>query len=487
MRMFVRSGTWTTLLLVGLLVTTVGAVVAPTEPIWTPLGVAVSVVVIAQMLLACRRVPWIPGIVGTVAAVQWVLSALLAYRLARSVNTVGTMAVPSNQYFAFAVPSLVALVAGLWLPIRRHARRPTPPDAASRHMTPQLRIVCEAMVWIGLALRLARPVTPVSLQFALLLVAQLAYVGAFALTLARTPRWWIRLGAVLLLEFGLAARDAMFLQVLVWGLCAGAIVVYRLRPRLVWITSVAAAGLLVVAALNVYKRVYRLELVGQDLSGTERAESVSSQLTGLLASPAALLSPENIAYNVGRLNQGALTSRVLAWVPAAEPFADGETIASGLRAALVPRMLDPDKYVAGGREYFERFTGLELLNGTSMNLSIPGEMYANFGYAGGILGVFAYALCIGLIFRWIAGWARRSPLWWAWAPFLLLSTLSAEDGFGETINQVTKALLVMLVVTQWVPAWRALRPQRSRRARLPGAAPVMVPIAVEAGGARNAG
>lgn len=485
--MFVNAGTWTTLLITGLLVTTVGAAADAQEPAWAPLGLAVCVIVIGQMMLACRRVPWIPGIIATVAAVQWVLAALLAYRLAPTVHTVGTMAVPANQYFAYVVPALVALVAGLWLPLRHEGRRPTPPEAASRQMTPQLRIVCEAMVWLGLALRLARPVIPVSMQFALLLVAQLAYVGAFALTLARTPRWWVRLAAVLVLEFVLAARDAMFLQVLVWGLCAGAIVVYRVRPRLVWIVSVAAGGLLLVAALNVYKRVYRLDLVGADLSGTERAESVSSQLTELLSSPTALLSPDNFAYNIGRLNQGTLTSRVLAWVPAAEPFAQGETIASGLRAALVPRVLDPDKYVAGGREYFERFTGLELMKGTSMNLSIPGEMYANFGYTGGILGVFAYALCIGLLFRWIARWARRSPLWWAWAPFLLLSTLSAEDGFGETVNQVTKALLVMLVVTQWVPAWRALRPQRSRRVRLPSAAPVTAPIAAEVGGAPNAG
>ena len=39
--------------------------------------------------------------------------------------------------------------------------------------------------------------------------------------------------------------------------------------------------------------------------------------------------------------------------------------------------------MAGGRENFRKFTGLNISDGTSMGISIAGEGYANFGWAGG--------------------------------------------------------------------------------------------------------
>jgi hypothetical protein len=183
-----------------------------------------------------------------------------------------------------------------------------------------------------------------------------------------------------------------------------------------------------------------------------------------------LFSPANILANVYRMNQGYITSRVLAWVPNAEPYARGETVLTAIRASIVPRVLDPNKYIAGGSENFTRFTGMLLINGTSMNLSIPGEMYANFGALGGVLAMLAYGGMIGYIYRWFLKASRRSVLWWAWAPYVLYATLSGEDGFGETLNRITKAMLVMAVIVLVIPAWNALRARgapASRAARRP--------------------
>ncbi len=77
----------------------------------------------------------------------------------------------------------------------------------------------------------------------------------------------------------------------------------------------------------------------------------------------------------------------------------------------------PDKYVAGGREEFERYTGHELFD-SSMGLGYAGDMYANFGHWGGLTGVGLYALLLGFGYRWIYLRALRYPLWWAWAPYV---------------------------------------------------------------------
>ena len=110
----------------------------------------------------------------------------------------------------------------------------------------------------------------------------------------------------------------------------------------------------------------------------------------------------------------------------------------------------------------ERFAGRTLTEGTSMNLGFAGEMYANFGYLGGVVGCGIYALVLGLLCRWIATRARTSPLWWAIAAYAGHWALKAETDVGSVMNYVTKASLIVFAVTLCLPALRAeLRGQRS--------------------------
>ncbi|HVE79025.1 MAG TPA: hypothetical protein VNA89_09200, partial [Gemmatimonadaceae bacterium] len=99
---------------------------------------------------------------------------------------------------------------------------------------------------------------------------------------------------------------------------------------------------------------------------------------------------------------------------------------------------------------------------TSINLSVAGELYANFGRSGAIVATLVYGILLGMAFRLFVRWSRQSPYVWAWAPFALISTVSAESGLTEVINQLSKSLPVMLLVTQLVPAWAALRIRRRR-------------------------
>jgi len=92
---------------------------------------------------------------------------------------------------------------------------------------------------------------------------------------------------------------------------------------------------------------------------------------------------------------------------------------------------------------------------TSMNLGFAGEMYANFGYRGGIVGCGIYGLILGLLFRWIAIRARTSPLWWAIAAYAGHWALKAETDIGSVMNYVTKGGIVIFAVTLVLPALRA--------------------------------
>jgi len=166
-------------------------------------------------------------------------------------------------------------------------------------------------------------------------------------------------------------------------------------------------------------------------------------------------SDDSLGEMVLRFNQGWIVDRVLHHVPAYEPYAFGETIISAVEAAALPRIIAPDKHDVGGREFMIRFAGYEPEEGTSMDIGFAGELYANFGYWGGIIACGLYALMIGLALRWVSVRALRSPLWWAVAIYAGHWAFKVETDIGAVLNYAVKAALVVFVATRCLPAFRA--------------------------------
>jgi hypothetical protein len=155
-----------------------------------------------------------------------------------------------------------------------------------------------------------------------------------------------------------------------------------------------------------------------------------------------------------RYNQGWIVNRVMQQVPAIEPYARGETIKDTFISALVPRVFYPNKVITGGMINMERFAGVELEEGTSMNLGYAGEMYANFGYGGGIIGCGFYCLAFALLFRWIYSRAIIAPLWWAVLAYICFIAVKAEDDIVGVVNWTAKACVVLALVCVALPAFR---------------------------------
>ena len=476
MRLFVPATMWPALLFVFALSTVLATLAVGDRGAWLPVGIGFSILVVAHGFVACRHIPWIPGLIAMVACLQWIVMPWLAYIVPPYYPQFGMVLLPA-EYFGYAVPATIALIVGVCLPlvgIRRHASRAAPTD---RERAPVIRATCEAMVWGGLAIRLlVQPAAPASLGFAMLLLANLSFVGVFGLALIRARGWLLRAGAVYGVLVMQSSAEGMFHELLLWSAYLGAIVAFRSRIPVRRIAVVSAAAFAVILALNGIKEGYRQAIATRtDLTATGRIMLLADVLGDLATDTEALLSPDNVSLNVTRLNQGWIIARVLSHVPSAEPFARGETIAAALEATLLPRVLAPDKLVVGGHEYFARFTGVPLMPGTSMDLSVAGEMYANFGHAAGIAAVLLYGVLLGLLFRLFLRWSRSSVLWWSWAPFVMLHTAKAEGSFAEPLNHIVKSFVVMLVVIAILPGWVALRHFRRGRRAAPRPEP-LVPL-----------
>jgi hypothetical protein len=130
-------------------------------------------------------------------------------------------------------------------------------------------------------------------------------------------------------------------------------------------------------------------------------------------------------------------------VPKTEPYANGETIFSAIATAIVPRVLWPNKPVAGKKDFY-RFTGYRL-KGTSMGITPIGEAYANYGARGGIITMFFYGLFLAWVFRVIIKRSLyKDSLLIIFIPLIFFRAIYAESDLMRTLTAATKG--VMFVV-----------------------------------------
>jgi hypothetical protein len=449
---------------------------------WLGLGVLIAVFALVHGVAAGYRTVWLPGLIVVIACVQWVLAAWSDYDVS------GRMAVGPDDYFRFAVGTTLAFVLGLYAPLWNAASVPPEETAPLKPVSARLmERTSTIMVAGGAVVRVAVvPFMPTSVRYAVYMVSLLSMVGALTLLLLGARRWplWA-IVAFAPIAFG-NATDLQFLDSFQYILCVACVAVYRFRPKKSLLLVLSLPAIAFFLAVSAFKAFSRDDLRKQEQTAQERARAASSTLVGFARQPEVLLGTTVVQRTMGRLNEGYITSRMLAWMPTAEPYAGGETLVGGARAALLPRVLDPNKFVSGGQDMIPRFTGIQLEGATAMGLSVPGEMYANFGPAGAILGTFLYGLVIGLIYRALLRRSHASILWWAWGPYLFLSILSPEQGFAENANHVAKSALIMWAFLKVVPAWR--RVPRRRSAARSGTRPASWrPLAIDAPGAMPEG
>jgi hypothetical protein len=147
-----------------------------------------------------------------------------------------------------------------------------------------------------------------------------------------------------------------------------------------------------------------------------------------------------------RLNQGWIISAIIDNVPQNEPYANGETIVEALSASFVPRFLAPEKKIAGGRENFERFTGLPLGQNTSMGTSVIGEAYANFGAFGSWVFMFFWGLFLAGIFNLLVRYGKKEPLIYVFLPLIFLQVVKAETELYVVLNHFLKSIVLVFVL-----------------------------------------
>ena len=225
------------------------------------------------------------------------------------------------------------------------------------------------------------------------------------------------------------------------------------RGRLALALSLATVAAVM---LQYVKADYRTYITARDASFVERISTLGRMVWNKAMTTDEQPNQTSFGDVLVRFDQGWIVSRIMDIVPNKVPYAEGQTIKDALMFTLLPRALFPDKPEGSSRVLFARFTGLQLGPNTSMGLSIIGEMYANFGYWGGVLGTFVFGSLLGLTYARFATLACKSPHWWAAAPIVLLAATEPAWNLEDISNYVVKSALVLIIVSSAIPELREL-------------------------------
>jgi hypothetical protein len=391
------------------------------------LAVVVTMVAVRALWVCLDQGLPIIQITAVLACLQWLVGPLWYYLGNYAIAEMG-MAVSTNEYFSFAVPGTAAFCLGLFI---------------LKYPLNQRRILApvkkDDFFMIGIGLNgcalvgdVAGRIGPESLAFAFFLLSQLRYVGVLYLWFSeRMGSRWLA-GLCTLPLFLSSAESAMFHDMLIWcGLLFS--FWFASRRRTVVLKSLIVAGSLLLAfTIQGVKRSYR------DKVWNEQEASLREEVIGFWTNFTELDREDIMENAMTRINQGWIVSRVLFHVPGAEPYAEGETIKNAVIAAAVPRFIYKDKSQAGGRDNFMRFTGLPINEQTSMNISLLGEGYANFGKYGGCVFLFVAGLGIASAFGLCVRFCRRHPLFIFWIPLIFYQSIKAETDTTEILNQIVK-------------------------------------------------
>ncbi|MFD2244906.1 hypothetical protein [Pontibacter ruber] len=406
-----------------------------------------SIAILLSLLGELNNDIAIRGIISFIYSLQLLLGPALSYTYLDTIDYYH-LPIPEENYFTYAIPGIIALVLGLYLPVYK-GRKDTPQLLSSLEIyLKHKENAALILIVIGFITSFLRSLAPGGLAFFFFLLSNLKFIGVFYLFYSDSKKKLI----LSFIVFGMLALDAiagaMFHDLILWITFAILLITVKKKYSFFIKSIVTVLGLFLLFLVQSVKGEYRNALWYGEVPIENKTNYFQSLIEKRLEDPDLLFSELSINGFIYRINQGWIVGHILYYTPEVEPYAEGETIFKGISASLLPRFLNPEKYVAGGTEYFERFSGLTLTEGTSMNISPLGEFYANFGKYGGILFMFLFGLLFNFGIVAIYYFAKTYPSLILWIPLIFLQVVKAETDFTTVFNHLVKAAFIT-----WLLYW----------------------------------
>ena len=380
---------------------------------------------------------------------QWILGPFLAYYLGNN-HYKYYMSIPEPEYMDFVVPSLLIFAAGM-LPfaarIGRFSVKVFKVQDPYINMSP---IIPYLLIAAGLMAHTLAKYAPATLRFAFTLLDGLQFIAVIYFFHTKHRLRWPILFVVFGLNMSISLAIAMFHNILIWS--ALLFIYINIYLDLNFVSKMALIGFGFLCAFYIqtvkgeYREVVWKEKTTHEYQDDSNAEIFANMVMDQVEEEETFEDESFLEMMNTRLNQGWIISRVMYYIPVYEPFANGETIIDAIYSSLVPRFLAPGKSLAGGKINFERFTGYTLTEDTSMNVSILGEAYGNFGVTGSRWFMLIWGFFISGMFLLTLKMTNKYSTFWIWLPLIFAQVIKAETDMVTVLNYFTKAFIFTIVM-----------------------------------------
>lgn len=408
---------------------------------WSSIGLSITLYFTLRVIEQMGNTIPIPNLMITIASLQWILGPFIDYHNGTT-HYKYKMYVDESTYMSYIVPGILLLKLGLSLfPVETNLE-----DIGNRvrillNNHPKLPYI---LVVLGFVFPYISNFLPSTLGFVFYLLGNIRYIGVIYLLFSDKPNrllvFWGTMGFTAIVSIGLG----MFHDLLLWSMLIFTFVVYEMKLSVAKRFILATIGIFFAITIQSVKGEYREIVWSGAYKGNKTIlfinMAANSWSSGSIVNPSS-----DVDMNV-RLNQGWIISAIMKHIPEREPFANGSTISESLYASLVPRIINPGKKAAGGRENFRKFTGLEIREGTSMGISLAGEGYGNYGKTGGMIFLLAWGLFIGWGWKKLDKLSNIYPTLLIWSPIIFLQVIKAETEFAVVLNHLIKSSILVFAV-----------------------------------------
>ena len=143
-------------------------------------------------------------------------------------------------------------------------------------------------------------------------------------------------------------------------------------------------------------------------------------------------------------------------VPDKVEYSNGEELYQIIEAAIMPRILAPDKLNAGDRSIFTKYSGIPLTEGTSMGLSSLGDAYINFGVFGGIIFMFLLGCLYNYILVLFNKYTYHYPSLLIFVPLVFYYPIRPDCELQTILGHLVKSCFLIFVIIQfWKPIFKS--------------------------------
>lgn len=415
---------------------------------WTSIGLAITLYYTLRVIQQMGETIPIPNLMTAIASLQWILGPFIDY-YSESDHYKYKMYVDEENYMSYIVPAIILFKLGLSLfPVKTNLE-----DLGQRVKlllieNPRLPFV---LIVLGFILPYLSGLLPATLGFVFYLLGNLKYIGVIYLLFSSDPKRWLIFWGTMVFTATISIGLGMFHDLLLWAMLTFTFVAYEMKLSMLKKTTLAIFGIFFAITIQSVKSEYRSIVWSDTYTGNKTVLfltlAADGWRTGSIVNPSS-----DVDINV-RLNQGWIISAIMDHIPEHEPFAEGQSISKSIYSSFVPRIIDPDKKIAGGRENFRKFTGLQIGDNTSMGISLAGEGYANFGRTGGIIFLFIWGIAIGWFWRKLDSLSSIYPTLLIWSPILFLQVIKAETELAVVLNHLVKASFLVFLLLYFIKRW----------------------------------